>query len=325
MDVREFGKTGMQFSKLGYGAGAVGGLMVRGTPTEREASIGRALDAGISYFDTAQAYGEGLSETHLGQALRALKASPFVGTKFRILPAMRGKLGAALAAGLEGSLQRLGRDSVDLFQLHNPITMAGGDDLISLAELEQELVPAMRKLREQGKIRFAGITGLGETAALKQVVASGAFQAAQSPFNLLNPTGLTPMPAGLPGQDFAGLITDCVQHGVGVIGIRIIAAGALSGEVERHPGAMPNVAPIASAGSYAADVAAARRLLPLVTEGAVGSLTELALRYALTPDEIGTALIGTADLHQLEQALAAAAKGPLPAATIARARALLAA
>ncbi len=325
MEVREFGKTGMRFSLLGYGAGAVGGLMVRGTVAEREASIGRALAAGITYFDTAPAYGNGLSETHLGQALRALKASPFVGTKFRIAPEHRGRLGAALAEGLDASLKRLGRDSVDLFQLHDHLTTAGGGQAISQAELEGELIPALVKAREQGKARFAGITALGETAVLKRVVASGVFHAAQMPYNLLNPTTLTAMPPGLPGHDFGGLMADAARQGVGVIGIRIIAGGALSGEAERHPTAMPSVAPIASAGSYAADVATARKLLPLVQEGAAASLAELAIRFAMTPAEMGTALIGTASQEQLEQALAAAAKGPLAAETVARARALLAA
>ncbi len=323
MQMREFGRTGMRFSLLGYGAGAVGGLMVRGSAAEREASIGRALEAGITYFDTAPAYGNGLSETHLGQALRALKATPFVGTKFRIAPADRGRLGAALAEGLEASLKRLGRDSVDLFQLHDPLTPAGAVQGISQAELEAELMPAMARLRERGKVRFAGITALGETAMLKRVVASGAFQSAQIPYNLLNPTALSPMPQGLPGHDFGGLAAHAAAHGVGVIGIRIIAGGALSGEVERHPTAMPSVAPIASAGSYEADVAAARRLAPLVAEGVAASLAELAIRFALTPAEMGTALIGTASQAQLEVAIAAAEKGPLSAEVMARARALL--
>ena len=327
MELREFGRTGMRFSRLSYGAGAVGGLMVRGSAAEREASIGRALDAGITYFDTAPAYGSGLSETHLGQALRALKAAPFVGTKYRIAPEHRGRLGAALAEGLEASLTRLGRDSVDLFQLHDPLTEAGGGNSISRAELEGELIPAMTKLREQGKVRFAGITALGETAELKRVVASGAFQSAQIPFNLLNPTGLWPFPKGLPGHDFAGLLSHAVQNGVGVIAIRILAGGALSGGVERHPVAMPKVAPIGSAASYEADAAAARRLLPLVQEGVAGSLAELALRFAVTPGELGsgTALIGTASQDELEQAIAAAEKGVLGQEVMDRIHALLSA
>jgi L-galactose dehydrogenase/L-glyceraldehyde 3-phosphate reductase len=212
---------------------------------------------------------------------------------------------------------------VDLYQLHNPLTAAGGEGTIGLGELEGTIIPALTRLREQGKVGVLGITALGETAVLRRVVASGAFGAAQIPYNLLNPTALQPMPRGLPGHDFGGLMRDCVAAGVGVIGIRIIAGGALSGELARHPLAMPQVAPIGSAESYEADVAAARRLLPLVAEGAAGSLAELALRFALTPAELGTALIGTASQEQLEQAIAAAARGPLAPALVARALALL--
>jgi len=111
---------------------------------------------------------------------------------------------------------------------------------------------------------------------------------------------------------------------VGLIGIRIIAAGALSGEAARHPLAMPEVAPIASGDSYAADVAAARRLLPLVEAGVAGSLAELAIRYATFAPGMGCALIGTASVEQLEAAIAAVGQGPLPAEAIARIGALLA-
>ena len=181
----------------------------------------------------------------------------------------------------------------------------------------------MARLRRQGKCRFLGITALGEEAALRQVLGSGAFDTAQMPYNILNPSNLGALPADLPGQDFRGLMRHAAAHGVGVIGIRILAAGALSGEAARHPVAMQQVAPIASAGSFEADLANARRLLPLVREGHAGSLAELAIRFAITPPEMGTALIGTASLDQLEAALAAAERGALPPATLDRIGALL--
>ena len=74
---------------------------------------------------------------------------------------------------------------------------------------------------------------------------------------------------------------------------------------------------------YATDLAHARRLRPLVEEGHAASLAELAIRFAITPPEMGTALIGTASLDQLETAIAAAERGPLPPATLARISALL--
>ncbi len=72
MEMRSFGRTGMQISTLGFGCGAVGGLMVRGAPADQERAIARALEAGVNYFDTAVQYGDGASESNLGRALREL-------------------------------------------------------------------------------------------------------------------------------------------------------------------------------------------------------------------------------------------------------------
>ena len=315
MEQRVLGRTGMRVSVLGYGAGAVGGLMVRGAPAEQERSLARALEAGITYVDTAAMYGNGESERTLGRLLKALKVRPQIGTKVRLAPEARGDIPGGIAASLEASLGRLGLDAVDLFQLHDPIGSPGG---YTVQQVLEEAVPALQRLREQGKCRFLGITALGEVPALRQVLASGAFDTAQVPYNLLNPSWLGALPPGLPGQDFQRLGEEAAGQGVGLIGIRILAAGALSGDAARHPVAMPSVAPIASASEYDTDLANARRLLPLVAEGHAASLAELAIRFAITRPEIGTALIGTASVEQLELAIAATGKGPLPPETLAR-------
>jgi len=320
MEQRVLGRTGLCVSVLGYGAGAVGGLMVRGTAAEQEASLGRAFDAGVNYVDTAAFYGMGESERNLGRALKAMGANPTLGTKVRLPPATRGDIAGGIATSLEASLTRLGRDSVDLFQLHDEI---GTPEGMTVAQVLEEAVPALGKLRAQGKCRFLGITALGTVPALRQVLESGAFDTAQTPFNALNPSWLAPAHAGVVAQDFARLGGVAAANGVGLIGIRILAAGALSGAAARHPVAMPAVAPIASADSYAADQAAAARLLPLVAEGAAGSLAELAIRYATFAPGMGCALIGTASVEELEVALAAVAKGALPAEVVARVGALL--
>jgi aryl-alcohol dehydrogenase-like predicted oxidoreductase len=84
MQLRVFGRTGMRLSVLGFGCGAVGGFMVRGDPAEQERTIGRAIAAGVNYFDTAVQYGNGESEKNLGRVLRKLKpASVAVGTTRR--------------------------------------------------------------------------------------------------------------------------------------------------------------------------------------------------------------------------------------------------
>ena len=185
----------------------------------------------------------------------------------------------------------------------------------------QQVVPAFQRAREQGKTRFLGITALGSNEGLRAALDSGVFDTAQIVFNALNPSWLAPKPPGLPGQDYALLGT---KTPVGKIGIRILAAGALSGDPARHPIAMPSVAPIASADDYDVDLANARKLLPLVQEGVAGSLAELATRFAGYGPGMHCALVGTASIEQLEAALAAVAKGPLPAAALARIPALLA-
>jgi aryl-alcohol dehydrogenase-like predicted oxidoreductase len=110
--------------------------------------------------------------------------------------------------------------------------------------------------------------------------------------------------------------------GVGVIAIRVLAGGALSGSAERHPIASPPPAPIGSAVSYDADVARARRLMPLVEEGFAASLTEAATRFAISHPAIGTILVGMATPQQFEDALTAVQKGPLPPAATDRLTAL---
>lgn len=320
MEQRTLGRTGLRVSVLGYGAGAVGGLMVRGDPAEQARSLALALDAGINYVDTAAIYGDGESERTLGRLLKPMAERPYLGTKVRLGAQGLADIAGTVAASLEASLARLGLDAVDLYQLHDPIGVPGG---MSVAQALEEALPAMRRLREQGKCRFLGITALGTTDALRQVLTAGVFDTAQVPYNLLNPTWLAAPVQGLPGQDFARLGEAATAAGVGLIGIRILAAGALSGEAARHPVAMPSVAPIASADDYAADLAHARRLAPLVAQGEAGSLAELAIRFAMTRGEIATALIGTASIGQLEAAIAAVRKGGLPAETLARIAALL--
>ena len=187
MDYRTLGKTGLRVSALGFGCGNVGGLMIRGAPAERERAVARGLELGINYFDTAPSYGDGLSERHLGQALRALRATPYVGTKFRLEPAEWRDAAGAIPRALEGSLERLGMERVDLFQLHNPIGGLIGATP-SADQVLNEVVPALERLREQGKLRFYGITALGDTAALHRVVGAGRLDTAQVCYNLLDPS-----------------------------------------------------------------------------------------------------------------------------------------
>src|SRR4051794_5800371 len=123
MQLRTFGRTGMQLSVLGFGCGAVGGLMVRGEAADQERTVARAIAAGVNYFDTAVMYGDGASETNLGRVLQKLKpANAIIGTKVRVPYSESGSIADVITTSIEGSLTRLRRDHVDIFHLHNPIT-----------------------------------------------------------------------------------------------------------------------------------------------------------------------------------------------------------
>ena len=323
MEMRLFGRTGMQLSVLGFGCGAVGGLMVRGDPLDQERTTARAITAGVNYFDTAVQYGNGESEKNLGRVLQRLKpANVIVGTKVRLPTADFGRIADAVAKSLEGSLARLRLDRADILHLHNAITETGGGEALSVRQVLGDVVPAFQRLRQQGKTRFLGLTAVGDTAALHQVIDARAFDSAQVVYNMLNPSAAAGLPAAYPAQDYGRLFDHTRAAGVGVVGIRVLAGGALSGSAERHPIASPPPEPIGSAMSYDADLVRASRLMPLVKEGFAASLTEAATRFAISHPVMGTILVGMATPQQFEDALAAVQKGPLPHAALERLTAL---
>jgi L-galactose dehydrogenase/L-glyceraldehyde 3-phosphate reductase len=322
MHYRQLGTTGLRVSCLGFGCGAVGGLLVNGDPAEMRQAVARAIDSGVNYFDTAPAYGNGRSEEHLGAALQELRADVIVGTKVRPVGSDFGNIEQAIAQSVEASLRRLRRDRIDLIQLHNPIAperiadrgWLGSADLASV-------VAAFERLRQAGKVRFWGINGLGDTDALHTALGCGA-QTIQACFNLINPSAGFAVPSGFPFQDYRQLIDHAAARGIGVIAIRVLAAGALSGSAERHANAAQHVEPIASGNSFAADVAVAQRFAPLVAEGYAGSLTEAAIRFAIGKPQVAITLVGISSIAQLEEALTAAERGALPAGAAERIQAI---
>ncbi len=312
MEQRKLGATGLTVPALGFGCGSIGGLMVRGEAAEQTRAVALALEAGITYFDTAPLYGDGRSEENLGRALRELGAweRVVVGTKVRLGPADLDDSAAALRRSCEASLRRLGRDSVDLLQLHNPIA-AGGDDGRTLnIEQVDRVAGGMKRLVADGLVRHAGFTGLGQASALAGVARGGGFATVQSYFNALNPSaGFADVSGG--GQDFEGLIDVAANAGLGVIAIRVMAAGAVAVAPERHANAGDPASPLASGGEYDRDRERARAIASLAGALDLNGPPELALRFALAKPGISTALVGFSDLEQLEQAIQWAERGPL--------------
>ena len=309
METRVLGKTGLEVSVLSFGCGAVGGLMVKGAAADQERAVARAMELGINYFDTAPMYGNGESERNLGRVLKALKRpNVIVGTK--VLVDVTGNIGKCIAEAMEGSLKRLGVDSVDLYQLHNQISETKREGTIDPKTVREQVLPAFDSLREQGKARYFGFTAFGDTPAIHRVL--DAFDSAQVPYNLLNPSAGIKLPSNYPAQDYGNLIEHARANGNGTIGIRVLAGGALSGVEARHPLGMPSVDPIGSASSYARDVARAVRFGEVVKRGFAQSLVEASIRYVLSNRDLTTTLVGLSTLEQLEFAAQSAKNGALP-------------
>jgi aryl-alcohol dehydrogenase-like predicted oxidoreductase len=320
MDYRKFGNTGIEVSEIGFGCGDVGGLMVRGEHVDQVRAVARAMELGINYFDTASRYGGGQSETNLGRVLKELSAEVYVGTKYSLGEADPNDLKAGVIQSVEASLKRLGREQVDLIQLHDRISSQTDVSVraITVSDVLGEVREALEVLKFQGKARFYGMTGVGEPKGIHEVVASGLVSTVQTVYNLINASAGAAAPAGFDMPDYDRLIDLSAEKNVGVIVIRVLAAGALTGTSVRHPVAVQTVAPIGSGRDFQQDESRARQFAFIVDEGFAGDMPEASIRFALSNPGVSTVLVGYSDLEHLEKSVQYAAKGPLPAEALAR-------
>ena len=320
MNYRKFGNTGIEVSEIGFGCGDVGGLMVRGEHADQVRAVARAMELGINYFDTASRYGGGQSETNLGQVLKELSAEVYVGTKYSLGEADPNDLKAGVIQSVEASLKRLGREQVDLIQLHDRISSQTDVSVraITVSDVLGEVREALEVLKSQGKVRFYGMTGVGEPKGIHEVVASGMVSTVQTVYNLINASAGAAAPAGFDMPDYDRLIGLSAEKNVGVIVIRVLAAGALTGTSVRHPVAVQTVAPIGSGRDFQQDESRARQFAFIVNEGFASDMPEASIRFALSNPGVSTVLVGYSDLEHLEKSVQYAAKGPLPAEALAR-------
>ena len=320
MNYRKFGNTGIEVSEIGFGCGDVGGLMVRGEHAYQVRAVARAMELGINYFDTASRYGGGQSETNLGRVLKELSAEVYVGTKYSLGEADPNDLKTGVIQSVEASLKRLGREQVDLIQLHDRISSQTDVSVraITVSDVLGEVREALEVLKFQGKARFYGMTGVGEPKGIHEVVASGLVSTVQTVYNLINASAGAAVPAGFDMPDYDRLIDLSAEKNVGVIVIRVLAAGALTGTSVRHPVAVQTVAPIGSGRDFQQDESRARQFAFIVDEGFAGDMPEASIRFALSNPGVSTVLVGYSDLEHLEKSVQYAAKGPLPAEALAR-------
>lgn len=326
MKYRTLGRTGLRISEIGFGCGNVGGMLIRGTEQAQLVSVTRALELGINYFDTAAGYGNGQSEASLGRVLAELRPEVVVATKVRLASDDLKDFKGAIRRSLEASLNHLKRDSVDVLQLHTPVSIdrdrSDFRDTVDITNVlgKDGVADAFDSVRSEKLVRFAGFTGLGEADALHQVVNSGCFDLVQAYYNLLNPSAGLKMPPGFAGYDFRQLINAATVQGMGVAVIRVMAGGALGGPAARTGYAAPRVGGVISPGStYESDETKAKKLGFLI-DGDVASLPQAGVRFALMHPGVSTVLVGFSSLNQIEEAAACSERSPLPETAMERLR-----
>jgi len=154
MQYRELGRTGMKISIIGYGASPLGSVFGEADEGEGIRAVHYAIDHGINYFDVAPMYGVTLAESRLGKALKGKRDQIYLATKCCRYDMDKFDFSHdRVIRSIDESLERLQTDYVDVFQVHD----------VEFGDKEQvlhEAIPAALKVKEMGKARFVGITGL---------------------------------------------------------------------------------------------------------------------------------------------------------------------
>ncbi|MGV8879694.1 MAG: aldo/keto reductase [Sphingobacteriaceae bacterium] len=153
MEYRKLGKTGLNISVLGFGVSPVGNVFEPVTEEEGIRALHYGMDNGINFFDVSPFYGDTLAETRLGKALDGKRQNIVLATKCGRYADHFDFSYQRVISSIDESLKRLQTDYVDLYQLHDI-------EFGSMGQLLNEAVPAILKVKESGKARFIGITGL---------------------------------------------------------------------------------------------------------------------------------------------------------------------
>lgn len=318
MKHRTFGRSGIEVSEIVFGGGNVGGILIRKDDATKREAIRRAIAGGINWIDTAAQYGNGRSEEALGSLLPETDATPWLSTKFGLDVENLKDIPGEIEASLRASLARLKRSSVDLLQLHNRIGREPGGRVMTVEQIlgRKGVADGLERLREKGLIRHMGITAIGEAASVCEVIESKRFDSAQVYYNLLNPSAGRSMPEGWTGQNMGGIIEACRLNAVAVMAIRVFAAGVIATD-ERTGRESVLVADT----SVAEDERKTRAVFDAIGPGQ-GTRAQVALRFVLANPHVSCAVIGSAELSHIDEALQAAEMGPLAPDVLARIDAL---
>ena len=313
MRYRTLGNTGLEVSEIGFGCGGTAGLMLNGSFEAQLAAVSRALELGINYFDEAPDYCDGASETNLGKVLKELNADPIITTKVEVRAENLDDIANHIERSVEASLQRLGRDYVDVVQIHNgpvqePPQLEGRDYRYS--SLEDYLRPdgaldGLRRLKASGKARHVGFICRGDDGGpVRQLIDTGEFSLINLVLTLLNPTAArAPQPGMEAAPDFGQVIPYARERGVGVAVYSPLASGVLADSALEgatpHPlsGLARRTGPVSE--QRARQLASAARFRFLSTPDR--TLAQAAFQFILSEPGVTMVLGGFSDSEHLEE------------------------
>ncbi|MGW6495323.1 aldo/keto reductase [Nonomuraea angiospora] len=306
MEQRTLGRTGRQVGTVGLGAWQLGADWGQVTEDEAFATLGAAVDAGVTFIDTADVYGDGRSEQIVGRFAKGrpeLTVATKMGRRLEQIPA--NYVMSNFRAWNERSRQNLGVDTLDLVQLHCPPTPVYSTDAV---------FDALDTLVAEQKIAAYGVSVETCEEALTAIARPGVA----SVQIILNAFRLKPLERVLPAARAAG---------VGIIARVPLASGLLSGRYDEHTtfgaddhrtynrqGEAFDVGETFSGVDFRTGLEAVRRLAPLVPEGL--TMAQFALRWILDQPGVSVVIPGARNASQATANAAAASSPPLPPATL---------
>ena len=286
MQYRQFGRTDLEVSAIGFGCWEIGGTYGRIDEAQFSRAVRVAIDNGITTFDTAEAYGMGVSEEALARALEGRRGEVVVATKFGVgydeMPGRRDSSRARVLASIEKSLRRLRTDHVDVYLVHWP------DPATPLDETMRALDDIVR----QGKARYIGVSNF-RLAQIEEAARRRPVDVVQYGWNMFD--------RRMQGEIFPY----CAAHQIGVMAYGSLAYGMLSGAFHagmtfdegdwRSKGGMLGnlnlFRTLFGAEHFPHNLAAVEALKPLAaTYGK--TLPQFALRWTLSNPDVSTALVG---------------------------------
>jgi aryl-alcohol dehydrogenase-like predicted oxidoreductase len=309
MEYRELGRTGWKISSIGLGTWAMGSAWGAVDDRASLATLNRALDLGVNFFDTADAYG---SEPLLGQLRQQRKEPFYIGTKMGmgVNPDARGYTRRNLTYFVENSLQNLGVETIDLMQLHCPPIQAYNAEVFGILD----------DLVKQGKIRYYGVS-VERIAEAEKAIEFPNVQSVMLIFNIFRQR---------PAEDF---FAKAKKRGVGILARVPLASGLLTGKMSasttfgrddhrtyNRQGQAFDRGETFSGVDFATGLKAVEELLPLVPPEA--TMAQLALRWILMFKDVSSTIPGARRPSQLEDNIRAAELPPLSESSMQKIRAI---